>query len=365
MANLKHYISKLSAGDDFFSARKKLTSIMTCLGLFHFGLAGLFLYNHLYILMLFGFFSGLYFIILVRNLIKKEKYIFGMVMAIMEVILTAFVCTIYLGFGAGFSMYLFACISAIFYITFIIEALQKKDALPLMFSLLLLISYIVNYALMLFIEPVTNIKGAPLERILHITNCSISIIMIIVFNFLFMWEMRARNKMLSDKNEQLDIMAHRDPLTRLLNRRSMSERMKESMNSLKVSGRRFSLILADIDDFKHVNDTFGHDAGDLVLVTVANIMKESLREEDVVCRWGGEEFLILIKDPIEMATLSADKIRKNVEASEVNFARQTIKITLTLGVAESIPGYRIEQLIQQADDKLYKGKKNGKNCVVV
>lgn len=145
----------------------------------------------------------------------------------------------------------------------------------------------------------------------------------------------------------------------------MTEHLQKSMEILKKTGKRFSIILCDIDDFKKVNDTYGHDAGDLVLKTVADIISQGVRDGDKVCRWGGEEVLILINDPVETASTAAERIRKRIEENVTTYEGEPIRITMTFGVTESIPGFRIEHLIQQADDKLYEGKKSGKNTVVV
>ena len=233
-----------------------------------------------------------------------------------------------------------------------------------MLSIIFLLCYVMNYVMMMFFSPIHELSIS-WTRTFHIVNNVVTFLIVICYNLLFVWEMKVRNNLLSTQNEQLDEMAHKDPLTHLLNRRSMSGYLQRSMDVLRTNGKRFSLILGDIDDFKHINDTYGHDAGDLVLVTVSQILTESIRDGDVVCRWGGEEILILINDPVETASMAAERIRKRIESSVTTFEGQPIKITMTFGISESIPGYRIEQLIQQADDKLYKGKKSGKNCVVI
>lgn len=365
MSNLKHYINGLSSGNSFFTLRKKLNFVTVLLGIFDFLLAGLFWYAGIMPLMLFCFFSGLFFLVLISNLLKKEKYSSALIFSVCEVELMSFACTLCIGFDSGFPSYAFALIAAVFYLTFVIDSTQKKEGVPLILSAFLFLCYLVDYIITFFVDPFYTIDNIDVIRAFHIANYSISFVIVIIFNFLFMWEMKARNRLLSSKNEQLDDLAHRDPLTHLLNRRCMSEYLQESMTSLKTTGKRFSLILADIDNFKHINDTYGHDAGDMVLVNVANIITSSLRDGDAVCRWGGEEILILVHDSIEMAAVCADRIRKNIESNATVVDSKSINVTMTFGVSESIPGYRIEQLIQQADDKLYKGKRNGKNCVVV
>ena len=124
------------------------------------------------------------------------------------------------------------------------------------------------------------------------------------------------------------------------------------------------MIIGDIDDFKKVNDTYGHNIGDDVLVNVAEIITSQIPEDAYVCRWGGEEILILIHDPAQTAVSIAEKIRNKIAESITQTEDIPIHITMTFGIAEYIPGLSITKLISVADDNLYKGKKDGKNRVV-
>ena len=266
--------------------------------------------------------------------------------------------------ATAFSMYEIVLITASFYCTFVIDSFQKKEFIPFVFSVLAFVCYILIYVAMLFIQPVYTLD-AKWIHFLHLYNSTISFALIIVFSFLLVWEIKLSNNKLTAQNIQLDEMANIDPLTKLFNRRSMTKYLNDSMDNLKLRGKRFSIILGDIDDFKRVNDTYGHDAGDLVLTSIADIIKKNVRENDYVCRWGGEEILILINDPLETAVMAAERIRKHIEEETITYNGQKINITMTFGLSESIPGYRIEHLIQQADDKLYEGKKSGKNKVVI
>ena len=365
MSNLKHYIKGISSGDAFFSLQKKFRFISMLCGIYQFAMTVLFYFAHVYILMLFSFCCGLFFVILINNLIKRERFVSAMVLSVCIVTIISFMSTLCIGFETGFSAFCFACISAVFYLSFVIDSLQKKEGIPIIFSLFLLASYIFDYIAMLFVKPFYTLPAPGWVNLFHICNYSLSFLIVIIFNVLFAWEIKSRNHLLSARNEQLDELAHKDPLTHLYNRRSMSAHLQNSIEQLKITGKRFSLILGDIDDFKHVNDTYGHDAGDLILVSVAKIITENIKEGDVVCRWGGEEILILINAPIETAMATAEKIRTHIESHVSTFEGQSIRVTMTFGLSESIPGYKIEQLIQQADDKLYDGKKNGKNQVVV
>ena len=122
--------------------------------------------------------------------------------------------------------------------------------------------------------------------------------------------------------------------------------------------------MGDIDDFKKVNDTYGHDFGDIVLVEVSKSLKKSTRDDDYVCRWGGEEFLIIINGNKKITKDVAERMRQTISEIEIPFGKETVHITMTFGITESIPGYSVDKLIAIADENLYKGKQNGKNQVV-
>lgn len=165
--------------------------------------------------------------------------------------------------------------------------------------------------------------------------------------------------------QELERLAQKDPLTNLFNRRRMDELLSLEVARTKRNRRAFCLILADIDHFKNVNDTFGHEAGDEVICAVAEILQTSLREQDTVARWGGEEFLIMLPDTqIDQAEKVANKIRTLCENHSVNYADKTIRFTLTFGIDEFDGSKDIKATIAAADDALYQGKNQGRNIVV-
>jgi diguanylate cyclase (GGDEF) domain len=135
-------------------------------------------------------------------------------------------------------------------------------------------------------------------------------------------------------------------------------------NVMKGDKKPFAIIICDIDDFKSVNDRFGHDAGDEVLKTLANIMRMIVRKQDIVARWGGEEFLLMLpQTDIEGGLVLAEKIRKKVRSTEFNFNGMKIHISLTMGLSIYKESKTIDETISQADRALYMGKKLGKDCV--
>jgi diguanylate cyclase (GGDEF)-like protein len=162
---------------------------------------------------------------------------------------------------------------------------------------------------------------------------------------------------------QTEQMAMVDSLTGIFNRRYMDITLKKEYNRCSRYGKSFSVCLIDIDDFKRVNDTKGHLFGDLVLRELADLLRQSIREEDVACRYGGEEFLIVIPETNSPgATILADRIRQALKNSEF-FAKNAI--TFSGGTATYPENARdVEALVHAADNALYQAKYSGKDRII-
>jgi len=163
-------------------------------------------------------------------------------------------------------------------------------------------------------------------------------------------------------NEQLMTLANTDPLTNLLNRRIMMTRLQEEKESTDRTGQPFSLIMLDVDNFKQINDEYGHDGGDFVLISVAEKIKLGLRKNDLVARWGGDEFLIMLPEvALVDSEAIGEKIRQRVVNSPFIYHELDIPVTVTLGISQCDKDSGIGNCIRKADLALYKGKQGGKN----
>lgn len=163
---------------------------------------------------------------------------------------------------------------------------------------------------------------------------------------------------------QLEQMATTDRLTGAANRHVFETLFDHAAKVSQRTRRPFSVVNVDIDFFKKVNDTYGHPGGDVTLRAVADIIKAHVRNADVVCRWGGEEFMLLLEDcPDQEAVERAHRIRMAVKNHEITFGRDRIRITLSCGVAQYRPGESLESLTGRADAALYEAKNEGRDQV--
>ncbi|MCB1584692.1 MAG: GGDEF domain-containing protein [Xanthomonadales bacterium] len=164
---------------------------------------------------------------------------------------------------------------------------------------------------------------------------------------------------------ELAVQASTDELTGILNRRSFTSFIKLEFINAKKNFSPFSLAIIDIDYFKQVNDEYGHLVGDEILIDLANLMKSSFRSTDKVCRWGGEEFAILLPGTsLPNAVSAIDHFRQKIENHEYQSSSNTIKYTISAGVSESLTiDKNIDDLIKRADEALYKAKSSNRNCV--
>ena len=160
-------------------------------------------------------------------------------------------------------------------------------------------------------------------------------------------------------------MATQDFLTGLLNRRETFRRLDEELQRSRRLATPFSVLLLDLDHFKQVNDVHGHSAGDLVLQAVAAALRQGVRPYDLCCRYGGEEFLVILPETaLEDAAGIAERLRRDIENLKITAAKETaLQITASIGAAALLGHETIDQLIARADEAMYNAKSTGRNRV--
>ena len=162
----------------------------------------------------------------------------------------------------------------------------------------------------------------------------------------------------------LRIMIEQDALTELYNRRSGDQKLRQVSAEAKSSGRSFTLAIGDIDLFKRINDTYGHECGDVVLKKVSATLKQHMWHQGFAARWGGEEFLLVFENAdLETARQQLDALMDKIRAIDTLYDNQHVHLTMTFGLV-CAPSDDIHLLLKEADEKLYIGKTNGRNQVV-
>ncbi|MCI0521292.1 MAG: diguanylate cyclase [Chloroflexi bacterium] len=172
---------------------------------------------------------------------------------------------------------------------------------------------------------------------------------------------------IEDLQIQLREQAIRDPLTGLYNRRYMQDRLPEEILWAQAENKPVCLAMLDIDHFKKINDAYGHKAGDLLLQALSALLCQSVRAEDIVSRYGGEEFMLALPGiDLGLAGRRAEEWRAAVEAMRLWVEDTEIGVTISIGLAAVHPGREdYEQTLRKADDALYQAKRSGRNCVIL
>lgn len=317
------------------------------------------------VLYLYNFLSVIFYLALGSTLPKKGKFYTIYLCAFCEVLFHSSFASLLAGWEWGFMIYTLALVPVAFYLAYSLPQFGHSMAKPFVFTFITMCVFVLTKIFCSYIDPVyTDLKNGKTLTVDYNLNALVAFLMLIFFSVLFTIEIRRNEVRLESQNELLKSVSSKDPLTGLLNRRSMDKHLTCAMDLAKSKGRIFSVIIGDIDDFKRINDTYGHNIGDDVLVHVSNIITSSVPEDAKVCRWGGEEILILIHDGAKATIPIAEKLRREIAAARTLTNGAALGITMTFGVAEYVPGLPVTKLISMADDNLYRGKKEGKNRVV-
>lgn len=282
-------------------------------------------------------------------LIRKYQFIKVTWSTYAMLTLYMFICTIFLGYDYGFQLYSMSTIPLIYYIKYISEKFGGEDPKPGIWSIIIVISCLVSSLYSVWNGPIYHIEGIPAITFLGLNLCS-------VFFFLIGFS-QVTTKLIIDSEKKLKNQANYDALTGLANRYSMASTLKQAIQ--EDNSKPLWIAMLDIDDFKKINDQYGHAAGDQVLKKLAKIMKQTC-DGCNISRWGGEEFLIFSNNaPREIL----EDLIKQVEEASIITKKGTVKFTISVGEASFQPGQSIDSWINHADKMLYYGKNNGKNQV--
>lgn len=318
------------------------------------------------ILYVYNFFSVVLYLVLGTLVPRLENFFSIYLCAYFEIILHSTLASILAGWDWGFPTYTLALIPVSFYLAYSLPHFKRSMVMPVCFSVLDMALFLFVKSVCFYVQPIYYVHNtAENLTFSYCFNAAIAFIMLTIFSGFFSMDIRHNELGLEAQKAALEIASTHDPLTRLLNRRSMDEHLEKALSDALESNMHFTLALGDIDDFKRVNDTYGHNVGDEVLVHVSSIIFSNIADGGAVCRWGGEEILILIPETGENAYLQVEKIRRQIMDSQIKSKDEAIHITMTFGLSEYSTGSDIQKLISIADENLYKGKGNGKNQVVI
>jgi diguanylate cyclase (GGDEF)-like protein len=267
-----------------------------------------------------------------------------------EVIIHAFLGTLLIGWDSGFHYFLLMFIPALF------AGMRGRNA---WIAVTVLWGFYVGlYALMWFVEPLQPISSGALLGV-FLFNLTVVFFM---FSYLSLFYVST----VSRTQRALRRLATTDVLTGLFNRRHMSDLAEKEIARQARSGDQLSFLLLDIDHFKQFNDRYGHDTGDRILERLSSVLAQTLREQDYIGRWGGEEFLVVLPDTDrEQAWLAAERIRCAAEDHSWAFEELELSVTVSVGVSQYCVGDDLSAVVARADMALYEGKRLGRNRVEI
>ena len=260
-------------------------------------------------------------------------------------------CTVCLGYKFGFHLYCLSMIPIIFYTEYMADKLGKPRVNAFVVSGIVAICYLLCTGYAAYFTPFYQVDNS-IAGAFWTTNSVIVIAFLVYYSKLML-------SLIGDYENKLKDAALTDKLTGLFNRHYMIEKLEGTAKS----DRSFFLAMVDIDDFKKINDNYGHNAGDYILENVSRIMKDTC-SGSAISRWGGEEFLILTPGSIDDGGYALiERLREAVEGGQFLFEGTEIKVTITSGLADCAPSRTLDKWVSEADGKLYLGKTSGKNKV--
>ena len=298
--------------------------------------------------------------VIVHILTRRGQSMLGWGLTMLEVLLHATAATVFVGWEAGFHWY------ALLVLPVLLFGYQNLYSSKIPIALALIASYLL---LDFFYREATGVTPLPesYTAVLHTLNLGVFVGFLAFLCGLY-------NIIVVRSEQKLSEYASTDPLTGLRNRRSVLACAEIEASRQRRNGQTISFVICDVDFFKKVNDSVGHDGGDAVLRAVADVLRTSTRLTDYVARFGGEEFLIVLPDAsVDKAVVVCERIRTHLESimrtSEhlKNYAQRLNPITMTFGISELVAGDSwgtYYDAIDRADKLLYEGKRSGRNKVV-
>lgn len=330
----------------------------------------IFIIIKLYTMVIFNVFSvGLY--IVMGMICKRESFerkAYNWISAMyFEIAIHSFLCTLFLGVNTCFFLYTMMTIPVVLYYLFLTCEKKVFKRGTLLFSLCslaflgaaLTFDHLCDPFYYTFRRPLTHDE----TYLMMVINIAFNIVLLFGFSTLFILEIHNLINKLNETNDRLNYIATHDALTGLYNRHSLNG----ALNALKTSERPFCIVMGDLDDFKKVNDTYGHECGDVVLKSVAEVILRNVGSGNTACRWGGEEILMIMYGSAMDCFHTIARIKSQINALNITHEGAPVKVSMTFGFAASSEygSQDIDVMLSTVDKRLYKGKASGKNVIVV
>lgn len=288
----------------------------------------------------------------------KQKPGLYMRVAILEVLVHMIFAVVCIGWSAGFFTYTFVVVPFAFFTDYTVRKDGAKGFNPVIIAVISVITFIMCKVISMNVSPVYAVEKLYID-IMCVVNGFMVLTIMATFAYIYI------NNIVDNETELMDV-AEYDALTELGNRHRIDRVLPLYGIDIDASKSPYAVAILDIDNFKKVNDNFGHLAGDQVLRDMARILRHYESSDTLIFRWGGEEFMIIIigDDPYKKMMTLCEKVRCDVAGNVSMFDYFRIVVTVSSGVAQCSVGEGFKELTDRADKCLYQAKGNGKNQVV-
>lgn len=304
--------------------------------------------------MIYNFFSIVFYVVL-YVLLNPALYTAGVAAVHLEVAAFSAISTIYLGWEPGYTFYLIALCALVYFCPYRNIYIPYYFAVGEIILFLFLRIYTASHA------PIAPITSDFARILIYCLNALACCIVILYAAFISNLSALFTKRELVEKNKNLQQLLHHDDLTQLYTRNYLTEKFNKALKR----SQSMALTLADVDNFKYINDTYGHPCGDYVLFTISTIMKTVCPAGTDISRWGGEEFvLICYNSNKEEALASIQNLREAIASYEFQYDGIRFHVTATFGVSFTDEQNSLDDLVQLADERMYRGKQTGKNRVI-
>ena len=333
---------------DFLANKKNTVFLSTCLYVHVTSFMYYLYYGATYLAITNAISTVIYIILLITAKPGSDRNI---MIAFVEIMIFSVICEILTVGSCGFIYYPLGMVAVIFHLVSTTRA--KRTLLQVMSIIGTFIIYLIDMTDYVPIKNIATDLGYH-KHFIVFSNLLLALITMVYVSYLYITE-QEQNRAILEYN------INHDQLTGLYNRRFFYS----AIETIKRSTKEFSLAMVDLDNFKKINDTYGHEIGDAVLKDLSDILMSSMGENDIAVRWGGEEFILFMPGTdIDSAEKKLEKMQSSIREHQVNFAGKSISFTATIGLAAGDDLQEYEQVINTADQMLYYGKNNGKNRIV-